>query len=1147
MKKLLLFMLGIILMSGMTALSAQKITLNVNQVEMENVFSAITKQTDLTFAYSQPTINPKAKVSLNVKDADISTALNQLFAGTNITYEIRDNKIFLTDRSLAAKQQADEKITVRGVVKDDQGEPLIGASVAEKGTTNAIMTNFDGGYSLTVPASATLVATYVGFQAQEIKVNGRRNIDIVLSEDSKMLEEVVVTALGIKRDAKALGYAVAEVKSDVLTAGRSDNAINALSGKMAGVDISTGSGGPSGSTRVIIRGVSQLTGSNEPLYVIDGVPMDNTSMGSASSAGGYDLGDGLSSINPNDIESMSVLKGASASALYGSRASNGVILITTKSGRGQDGLGIDVSMNVTGVKILSHFDDYQREYGQGTNGTPPYLVSNAQTSTQSAWGAKLNPSLTFPIYNGQMKTYENRNDNILSFFRTGVTYDNSIAISNNSDKGNFRVSVSDMRNKDIVPESGMYRTTIMLKGDYNITPRLRVEARGNYSREKVNNRPALSDNPNNIGNSIIGIAPNFDQKWLSEGYKDEYGRYNMWNANIYRLNPYWVINEMQNRSSKERTMGHVLMSYQILPYLSVQGRVGLDDYKFRFMDFASRYTDGKDIAGRMTDVATTVSEINYEGMIRFNKRFLEDKLDVTAFIGGNIMQYRFESTGITGYDQSLPDVISIRNYNRYDRPAYSKLKKDVNSIFGSVSLGYKSFLYGEFTIRNDQSSTLPKGNNSYTYPSVSGSFIFSELADFSKVGMSFGKLRASWAKVGGDTRPYMVYNAYGLLDYTIGGMSMGTIASDVLPNQYLKPTSTYSYEVGLDLRFINNRLNFDIGYYNQTTKDQIMDLPLTSSTGYRAAIINSGEITNQGVEIAINAIPVKTRDFEWSTNINMSVNRNKMKELHEDVKIYTLANATWAGATVVAKEGERFGSIMGKKFARNEYGDVIYTADGMPTYENDVSVLGNGNHDFTLGFGNTFRYKDFSLGILLDMKFGADIYSMSSRMAHYNGTSKNTLEGRKAWYESEEARIAANATTENWTPTGGYVGKGVVKVVEQIDGKEVVSWVPNTTPVNPQTYWRMVADNTPEPFIMDASYIKLRELNFTYNIPKHILAKTPIKALSISAYGRNLFILHSKLKNIDPESNYNNGNGQGLEYGSLPSRRTFGFGVNVKF
>lgn len=1142
MKRLLFLIWGVLFLSSTINISAQKVTLNLNQVSMEKVFSAITEQTNHTFAYSQPTINPQTFVSLNVKNADLKDALNQLFAGTNISYEIRDKKIFLLDNTSKPKERV--TIIVSGVVVDQNGEPLLGASISERGTTNGVTTDLEGKYSLRVPSNAVLVFAYVGFNSLEIPVNNRATINVTLKENVRTLDEVVVTALGIKRESKALGYSVAEVKSEALTAGRSENAVNALSGKMAGVDISTGSGGPSGSTRVIIRGVSQLTGNNQPLYVIDGVPLDNTQLGSAGKDGGYDLGDGLSSINPDDIESMTVLKGASASALYGSRASSGVILITTKSGKGQTGLGIDVSMNVTGVKILSSFDDYQREYGQGTSGMPPYLVSNAQTSTQTAWGAKMDPNLTFPIYNGQMKQYSNQNDNILSFFRTGITYNNSVAVSNSSEKGTFRVSVSDMRNKDIVPSSHMYRTTVMIKGDYNVTKNLYVEARGNYSREKVNNRPALSDYPNNIGNSLIGIAPNFNQAWLAEGYKDEFGRYAPWNGNEWRLNPYWIINEMNNKSSKERTMGHLMASYKILPYLSVQARVGIDDYKFLFTDFVPRYTDGK-IEGEMSETSTSVSEINYEGMIRFNKRFLEDKLDVSAFVGGNMMQYRMTSMGIRGFSQSLPDVESIRNYNRYDRPSYADMKKDVNSVFGSLSVGYNSFLYGEFTLRNDWSSTLPKANNSYSYPSVSGSLIFSELIDLSSVGVSLGKLRASWAKVGGDTSPYMIFNAYGLMDFTIGGSSLGTIASEVLPNQYLKPTSTYSHEIGLDLRFLNDRLNFDFGYYSQYTKDQIMNLPLTSSTGYRAAIINTGEITNKGIELAISAIPVRVKDFEWGVSINLAHNSNKMKELHEDVKIYELSAARWAGASVVAKEGERFGSIMGKKFARNENGDVIYNEDGLPTFENEVSVLGNGNHDLTIGVGNTFRYKDFSIGVLFDMKFGADIYSMSSRMAHYNGTSKNTLKGRREWNESEEARRAANvASVDDWTPTGGYVGEGVVRV-DNPDGS--VTWRPNTTPVDPQVYWRTVADNTPEPFIFDASYVKLRELNFTYNFPTKLLSKTGIRGLSLSAYGRNLFILHSNLKNVDPESNYNNGNGQGLEYGSLPSRRTFGFGVNVKF
>lgn len=1143
MKKVLLFALGVLFASNI--ILAQKVSLNLSQVKLEDVFTSITKQTGYTFAYTRPTVDPSEKTSIKVTDVDLNVALKELFKETNVSYEIRDNRIFLTRKSTTSAKQnvRTEKYTVSGIISDSSGEGLLGASVKEKGGSGAAVTDADGRYSITVSASSSLLVSYLGFDTQEVAVNNRKIINIEMSEDSKALDEVVVTALGIKRDAKALGYAIAEVKSDALTAGRSDNAINALSGKMAGVDISTGSGGPAGSSRVIIRGISQLSGNNQPLYVIDGVPMDNTTLGSADRDGGYDLGDGLSSINPDDIESISVLKGSSAAALYGSRAGNGVILITTKSGKNQKGLGVDVSMNVTAVAINKTFDDYQRVYGQGTDGRPPYLQSNAETSTQSAWGGKLDPTLTFPIYNGQMMSYGNRNDNILSFFRTGITYTNSVAVSNSTDKGNFRASVSDMRNTDIVPQSGMYRTTIMIKGDYNLSDRLRMEARGNYSREKVNNRPALSDSPNNIGNSIIGIAPNFDQKWLSESYKDEFGRYNPWNANQWRLNPYWVINEMENRSSKERTMGHLLASYDILPFLTVQGRVGIDDYKFRFTDYTPRYTDGR-LAGQMEEVSTSVTEINYEGMLRYNQKFIEDKLDITAFVGGNIMQYRLETIGLKGYDQSLPDVVSIRNYNIYDKPVFSNIKKDLHSLFGSVSAGYGNFLYGEFTMRIDNSSTLYVDNNTYSYPSVSSSLIFSELIDLSSIGMSLGKFRASWAKVGVDTDPYRIYNSYGLLDYTIGGKPLGEISSSVMFNKDIKPTSTYSYELGLDLRFINNRLNFDFGYYNKRSVDQIMDLTLTSSTGYNAAVINSGVITNDGIELSINTIPVQTKNFEWSANLNLAANNNKMKELHEDVKIYELSNARWAGASVVAMEGRRFGSIMGKKFARNENGDVIYDGKGYPTYEEEVSVLGNGNHNFTIGFGNTFKYKDFSFGLLFDMKFGADLYSMSSRMSYYNGTSKNTLEGRNEWYRSEEERRSQNLSVDKWTPTGGYVGKGVVKV-ENTDG--TISWAENTVAVDPQRYWQTVSDNTPEPFIFDASYIKLREMNLTYTIPSKVLKNTPFRSVALSAYGRNLWIIHSKLDNIDPESNYNNGNGQGLEYGSLPSRRTFGFGINVKF
>ena len=1037
----------------------------------------------------------------------------------------------------------ENKITISGNVSDIVvGEPLIGASISEKGTSNGTVTDYDGNFSLQVSPNAVLSVSYLGYTTQEVPVAGQSYLSIQMSEDAQLLDEVVVTALGIKKQAKALGYAVAEVKGDAITAGREGNAITALSGKLAGVDISSTSAGPSGSTRVIIRGNSQLTGSNLPLYVVDGIPIDNTQLGSADNWGGYDMGDGVSSINPEDIESISVLKGPSASALYGSRASNGVVLITTKTGSGQKGLGIEFSTNFNAVSVLSYFDDYQRVYGQGTGGQPPLLQSNAQTSTQSAWGAKLDPNITAPIYNGQLKSYGNINDNILSFFRTGLTFTNSLSVSNSTEKTDFRISISDMRNTDIVPSSDMYRTTIMLKGAAKLGDKITVEGRANYSREGVDNRPALSDSPNNIGNSLIGIAPNFDQKWLSEGYKDEYGRYNSWNANHNRLNPYWVINEMENYSKKDRIMGYVQINYDILPYLSARVKAGLDYFNFRFTDFSPRYTDGIE-AGQMQELTRTVYENNYEGLIQFNKRLFDDVLDVSAFVGGNIMRYNNEGINLIGKDEVIPGLVDIMNYSIYNKPEHSLLRKQVNSLFGAVNLGYKDFVYLDFTLRNDISSTLSKDNRSYLYPSVSGSLIFTELVNLKKYGLSFGKVRASWAKVGGDTDPYQLALTYGLQSYSLNGQALGGLASTVLKNANLKPTSTYSYEFGLDLRFLDNRLNFDFGYYHQATKDQIMRLPISLASGYTEAVINAGEIVNKGIELAVTAVPVQTKGFSWTTNINLARNINEVVSLHPDINDYDLATARWAGAYIRASVGEAYGSIVGKKFKRNENGDIIYTKYGMPTFEEELSVLGNGNYDFTLGFGNTFRYKNFSLGVLLDMKFGGDIYSMSSWQSHANGTSENTLPGREEWYNSEELRRSQNKIVSEWTPTGGFVGKGVINTGTE----DNPVWVTNNTPVDPQEFWSTVTGNTPEPFIFDASYIKLRELTLSYTLPDKFLKKTPIESLSFTAFGRNLFILHTDLKNVDPESNYNNGNGQGFEYGSLPSRRTYGFGLNIKF
>lgn len=1035
---------------------------------------------------------------------------------------------------------AQSNFTITGTVVDPQNEPIIGATVVEDKTTQGVITDIDGNFKITVSSpNAALKISYIGMKTQIVNAGGKSQLNITLEESTVNIDEVVVTALGIKREAKALGYAVASVNNDELSAGKEQNIMSAISGKVAGVDISSTTAGPSGSTRVIIRGNSQLSGSNQPLYVIDGMPIDNTELEGVGKWGGYDYGDVLSSLNPDDIENISILKGPSASALYGSKASNGVVLITTKSAGNKKGLGVEVSSNVSMVKLLTYFDDYQRVYGQGRGSEPPLEWQNAATTTQVAWGGKLDPNLMVPIYNGEIKPYGNVNNNILSFFDTGVTLNNSIALTSTNDKGSFRFSLSDMRNWDIVPNSTLNRTSVMFKGNTKLGNNLFVEAQVTYTTEGVSNRPALADNSSNIGNAIIGIAPNFDQKWLASNYKDEAGRYNDWNSNIYRLNPYWVINEMSNTSKRDRWTGQAKLTYNITKELVVSGKAGIDAYTFHVNEFIPLYTPNY-LDGQMKNRKNDVKQYNFEGMIRYQKRFGD--FDVSGFVGANLLQYKYESMLQTGRKQVIQGVKDITNYSTIGTDHYLN-RKEVRSVFGQASLGYKDFAYLDATFRNDVSSTLPSNNRSYFYPSVSGSLIFSNLFE-PREWFTFGKIRASWAQVGGDTDPYRLALEYGLKNYTLNGTSLGQITSATVPNNALKPTTTNSFEVGLDVRFFESRLGLDLTLYQQVTTDQIMSLPISQTTGYKTALINAGKISNKGIEVALTGIPVKTRDFTWESNVNFSKNINKVEELYEDVKDYELAAARWANAFIYASEGQPYGAIVGKKLARSPSGKVL-TANGMPTYENSVSVLGNGNYDFNMGFRNVFTYKNLSLSVLLDMKFGADVYSMTMMQAYTSGISKGTLEGREGWNLSEQQRKAAGKLPADWTPTGGYLVDGEVAIKNEKG--EITGYEPNKVYVNPYDYWNNLKDNSPEPFIYDNSYIKLREMSLSYSLPKKVLMKTPIESVTLSAYGRNLWLIYTKLKNIDPESSYNNGNGQGFEYGSLPSRRTFGFGINVKF
>ena len=1020
---------------------------------------------------------------------------------------------------------------VTSVVSDATG-PVIGASVIEKGnTTNGTITDLDGKFTLNVRPGATLVISYIGYKTVEIAAS-KKPLKIVMSEDSKVLKEVVVTALGIKRERKALGYGVDEVKGEALTKAKETNVINSMAGRVPGLVVSQTAGGPSGSTRVILRGSTEMTGNNQPLYVIDGVPLDNTNYGSAGTSGGFDLGDGISSINPDDIENMSVLKGPAASALYGSRASHGVILITTKKANGKEKFSVEYNGTLTFDTQLAKWNDIQQVYGMGSNGT--YSI-DAISNTNKSWGPKADGSNMLKYFDGVERPYLIIPDNTSAFFRTGLTATNTAIISANSGHTGVRFTYTDMRNKDIVPQSNMSRDIFNLRTNTSLG-KVDVDFSANYTREAVKNRPALGDSKSNIGKNLMTLATTYNQEWLKT-YQDENGEYSNWNGmDPYNVNPYWDVYKNSNNSKKDQFRFNGKAIWNINKHLKLQGTIGAELNYFIFEDFKAPTTPGYE-AGYLQNSNFRNRMYNFELLALYNNTWGD--FDFNATLGGNIYKVNNQTTITTAQDMQIRDVVALMSFNETSLEQNS-YRKQINSLYGAVNVGWKHLVYLDATLRGDQSSTLPIGNNVYIYPSFSGSFVFSELLKSNL--MPYGKFRLSWAQVGSDTDPYQLGLVYTKSQFTYPGYTIGYINNSTMPNKNLKPTKTNSFELGLEMKFLNNRIGLDFTYYTQNSKNQIMGMASSWTTGYNYRLINAGEIENKGIEIALNTRPVQLKDFSWDLNLNFSKNSNKVKKLVDDMDMFELEKAAWLDVQVAAKVGENFGSIVGPDFKRNENGDILIDPQtGLPQYDKSNHVLGNASWDWTGGVGTTLTYKNLSLSALFDIKVGADLYSMSARASYESGKSKETLAGREEWYRSEEQRQAAGIAkgSPDWTPTGGFIAPGVI---DNGDG----TYRPNDIYINPEDYWMSVCRNAPSMFIYDNSYIKCREITLSYRVPQSWL-KNVVKGLTVSFVARNPFIVWKNIPNIDPDSNYNNTTGMGLEYGSLPSRRSYGFNVNLKF
>lgn len=1022
-------------------------------------------------------------------------------------------------------------ITVKGNISDVSG-PLIGVSVIVVGTTNGTITDMDGNFTLECNAGDELEISYIGYNT--IRVKAQSNMQITLEESSTELEEVVVTALGIKRDRKALGYGLSEVKGEELTKAKETNVINSLAGKVAGLVVSNTAGGASGSTRVMLRGTTELTGNNQPLYVVDGVPLDNTNFGSAGEQGGYDLGDGISAINPDDIETMTVLKGPAASALYGSRASHGVILITTKKAE-QEKVSVEYNGSFTVDTQLAKWDDVQEIYGMGDNGQ--YQL-DASSGTNQSWGVKAD-MIDKTYFDGSVHPFLIYPNNTSSFFRTGLTAQNTAVLSVNTGKTGVRFSFTDMRNKDILPNTNMSRDNFNLRVNTSAGP-IDFDFSANYTRENVKNRPALGSSQSNVGKNLMTLANTYNIEWL-KNYQNADGTYANWNGNDqYNRNPYWDLYKNENKSVKDVFRFTAKAIYNIDKHLKIQGTLGTDINNMNFDDFIARSTPGV-LPGKLTNSIFNNRTLNAEILALYNNNW--GSFDLNATLGGNIFKVDNKTTVITGTDQQMDGVVSIINYAEQNVQP-STYKKQINSLYASASLGYRSTYYLEGTIRGDRSSTLPSSNNTYIYPSVSGSIVFTNFIKNSNIKnvFSFGKVRASWAKVGSDTDPYQLALNYATGKYSYPGFTIGMINNYTQPNSDLKPTMTSSYELGAELKFFNGRLGIDLTYYNQTSKDQIISLASSASSGYQSRLINAGKIQNKGIELAINGRVLQIKDFAWDAGFNFSKNSNKVLELVEGMDFFQLADASWAGVSVGAEVGKDYGSILGTDFKRNENGDILIDKNtGLPLYDENLKTLGNSTWDWTGGFYSTFTYKNFHLYAAFDIKMGADLYSFSMRSAYLTGKATGTLPGREEWYRSEEARKAAGMTEEQWRAAGKCEGLIVDGVVDNGDG----TYSKNTYAVNPQNYWKSVAEKAPALFIYDNSYIKCREITFGYTFPSSMLGKF-VKSLSLSFVARNPFIVWKNIPNIDPDSNYNT-SGMGLEYGSLPSRRSYGFNINVKF
>ena len=1001
--------------------------------------------------------------------------------------------------------------TLKGrVTSRSDGSGLPGANVLIKGTDRGSTTNANGEFTLISPENAILVVSYIGFKPMEMPIGTKSFIELALEEDASNLTEVVVTALGITREKKALGYAVQEVSGKQLTQARETNLVNSLSGRIAGVQVTGSNGAPGASSRMLIRGANSIGSNNQPLFVVDGVPIDNSNIGSGTSV---DYGNGAASINPDDIENVSVLKGPSAAALYGSRGANGVVLITLKSGKGSKGIGVAVNSNTT-FDTPFRQPSWQNEYGQGGKGQFKYVDGRGggvNDGVDESWGPKLDGRLIeqfdSPVVNGvrQATPWIAHPDNVNQFYQTGRTLTNNVSVTGGNEKGDFRLSFTELNQTGILPNTDYKRRTIALNAGWNLTDKLSIRATGNYVKDG-------SDNRTNWGLYFIWFGRQVDMEQL-KNYQAPGSIYQRnWNDN-YWTNPYYQLNVSARENAKDRLYGNLSATYRFTPWLSLTARSGTDFYQDRRKTKNAARTSN--LYDSYNEDLIFVQESNSDFLLNATHKF--GKFDVTANIGGN-QRTNYTQRNYTGATElAIPRVWNIGNSRqRPETTNTAYTKKVINSLYASSNIGFNNYLFLDLTVRNDWSSTLPVNNNSYFYPSAALSAVLTDMFNVNSPTLSFAKIRAGVARVGNDTDPYNLLQTY---SYANAWGSMPSLAEgNAILNAALKPELTDSYEVGAEVKLWHNRVGLDVTYYSKESSNQILSVNVSNATGFSSKWLNAGRIQNRGVEIQLTGSPVKTTNFQWDVALNWARNQNKVIELADGLDTYTLG--TVRGMTIEARKGQPYGTFFGQGFLRDPSGNIIYDNSGYPRIDPTRRILGNFTPRWIGGFQNTFTYKNLSLSTLIDAKAGGDIFSQTINIGRYTGVLAETTLGRET----------------------GIVGAGVVNT----GTTENPVYTPNTKNISSEEWhhkYYLLTNN--EETIFDGSYVKLREVRMTYRLPGKVFPRLPFRDITISAVGRNLALLYSKIPHIDPETSYyNDGNLQGIENGQIPTTRSIGFNVS---